>query len=197
MTLRRTRVSNPKERIADELSKQILSEMEKQIQEREDVEPREKDKAISIVRKVFEDTEKALDVAFSAEVLISKVEDHAQEESLKYSSSLPESQMKKELNKARKRLSKTSMLILELLNIEYKDEEIPAGTNSFFYHWFEDDLTFADKAENLVKYFEDTMKRSLTLAITKVSLDPTSLGARPKDTYVYKNQTKQIPNSDT
>ena len=44
-------------------SKQILSEMEKQIQEREDVEPREKDKAISIVRKVFEDTEKALDRA--------------------------------------------------------------------------------------------------------------------------------------
>ena len=39
MALRRARVSNPEERIADELSKQILSEMEKQIQEREDVEP--------------------------------------------------------------------------------------------------------------------------------------------------------------
>ena len=78
MTLRRARLSNPEERIADELSKQILCEMEKQIQEREDVEPREKDKAISIVRKVFEDTEKALDVAFSAGVLVSKMEDHAQ-----------------------------------------------------------------------------------------------------------------------
>ena len=71
MTLRRARVFNPEERIADELSKQILSEMEKQIQEREDVEPREKDKAISIVRQVFEDTEKALDLAVSAGVLAS------------------------------------------------------------------------------------------------------------------------------
>ena len=64
MTLRRARVSNPEERIANELSKQIISNMEKLIQERETVEPSEKDKAMSIVRKVIEDTEKALDVAF-------------------------------------------------------------------------------------------------------------------------------------
>ena len=42
MTLRRARVSNPKERIANELSKQILSNMEKLIQEREAVEPSER-----------------------------------------------------------------------------------------------------------------------------------------------------------
>ena len=38
------------------------------------------------------------------------------------------------------------------------------------------------------------MKRSLTLAVKKMS-DPTNLGARPKNTYMYKNQTKQIPNA--
>ena len=47
----------------------------------------------------------------------------------------------------------------------------------------------------MVKDLEDTMKRSMTLALKKLSSDPTSLGARPKDTYVYKNQTKQIPNT--
>ena len=39
--------------------------------------------------------------------------------------------MKKEISKVKKRLSESSMLITELLNIEYKDEEIPADTNSF------------------------------------------------------------------
>ena len=123
---------------------------------------------------MFEDTEKALDVAFSAGVLASKVEDHAQEESVKYSSSLPESQMKEEPSKARKQMSKTSKLITNLLNIKYEDEEMPADKNNFFYHWFEDDLTFADNAENLVKDLEDSIKRSLTLPVKKLS-DPTSL----------------------
>ena len=86
-------------------------------------------------------------------------------------------------------MSRTSKLIANLLKIEYADEEMPAYKNNFFYRWFENELTFADKAENLVKDLEDTMKRSLTLAVKKLS-DPTSLGARPKDTYVYKNQTK-------
>ena len=131
MTIRRARVSNPEERTTDELSKQILSEMEKQIQERKNAEPREKNKALYIVRKVFEDTEQALDVAFAVRVFASKTEAHAQEESLKFSSSLPECQMKKEISKVKKRLSNASMLITELLNIEYKDEEIPADTNSF------------------------------------------------------------------
>ena len=90
MTIRRARVSNPEERTTDELSKQILSEMEKQIQKRKNAEPREKNKALYIVRKVFEDTEQALDVAFLVRVFASKTEDHAQEESLKFSSSLPE-----------------------------------------------------------------------------------------------------------
>ena len=72
MTIRRVSLSNPEERTTDELSKQVLSEMEKQIQERENAESREKTKALSMVRKVFEDTKQALDVAFSAGVLVSK-----------------------------------------------------------------------------------------------------------------------------
>ena len=92
MTIRRARVSNPEERTTDELSKQVLSEMEKQIQERENAEQREKTKALSMVRKVFEDTKQALDVAFSAGVLASKTQNHAHEESLRFSSSLPDSQ---------------------------------------------------------------------------------------------------------
>ena len=95
--------------------------------------------------------------------------------------------MREELSRARKRLKKTSTLITELLSIKYKDEEIPAGTNSFFCHWFEDDLNFADRAEGLVKQLEDTIKRSYDLAITKLS-DPTNLGARPKDTYIASHQ---------
>ena len=66
--------------------------------------------------------------------------------------------------------------------------------NNFFYHWFENELEFADKAESLVRELEDTMKRSLTLAVKKLS-DPVNLGARPKDAYVYRSQTKQIPSA--
>ena len=153
--------------------------MEKHIQDRENVEQREKTKALSMVRKVFEDTKQALDVAFSAGVIASKTQNHAQEESLRFSSSLPDSQMRDELSRARKRLKKASTKIDELLNTKYKDEEVPADTNSFFYHWLEDDLNFADKAEGLVRQLEDTIKRSYVLAITKIS-DPTRLGARPK-----------------
>ena len=43
------------------------------------MEPREKDKAISTVRKVFEEAERALDLALSAGVLVSRVEDHTQD----------------------------------------------------------------------------------------------------------------------
>ena len=138
-----------------------------------------------MVRKVFEDTKQALDVAFSAGVLVSKTQNHAQEESIRFS--LPDSQMRDELNRATLLLKKTSTNIDELLNKKYKDKEVPADTNSFFYHWFEDDLNFADKAEGLVRQLEDTIKRSYDLAITKVS-DPTSLGARPKDTYIASHQ---------
>ena len=134
MTLRRARVSNPEERIANELSKQIISNMEKLIQERETVEPNKKDNAKPQVKKVFEETEKTLDAAFSAGVLASKVGYHAQDESVKYSSSLPESQMEEKLNKARKRLKITSKLITNFLNIKYKDEDVPDTTNNFFYH---------------------------------------------------------------
>ena len=168
--------------------------MEKLIQERGAVEPSEKDKAKSEVRKVFEETEKTLDAAFLAGVLASKVGYHAQDESVKYSSSLPESQMEDKLNKARRRLKITSKLITNFLNLNYKDENVSDTTNNFFYHWLEDDLTFADKAEDLVRELQDTIKRSYALALAKVS-DPSSLGARPKDTYIYKNQTKQIPNA--
>ena len=49
---------------------------------------------------------------------------------------------------------------------------------------------FADKAEILVKELEDIFKRSRTLAVKKLS-NLNILGARPKDTYVYRPQTKQ------
>ena len=103
--------------------------------------------------------------------------------------------MEDKLNKARKWLKITSNLITKFLNIKYKDEDVPDTTNNFFYHWLEDDFTFADRAEDLVRELQDTMKRSYDLALAKVS-DPSSLRARPKDTYIYKNQTKQMPNAD-
>ena len=52
ITLRKARVSNPEEIMANELSKQIASEMEKQIQEREDVEPGERKGNINGQRSV-------------------------------------------------------------------------------------------------------------------------------------------------
>ena len=71
---------------------------------------------------------------------------------------------------------------------------MPTIKNGFFYHWFENKLDFADNAESLVTELEDTMKRSLTLAVKNLS-DPVNLGARPKDAYVYRSQTKQIPSA--
>ena len=73
MTLRRARVSNPKESMKDEYYEQILSEMKKQIQKRGNVGPREKDKALSIVMKVFEDIKNALDLAFSSKGRVSQI----------------------------------------------------------------------------------------------------------------------------
>ena len=67
-------------------------------------------------------------------------------------------------------------------------------TNVFFYHWFEDDFDFADKAENLVMELEDTMNKSLDLAVNKLS-EPANFEARPKDAYVYKSHAKQIPSA--
>ena len=95
----------------------------------------------SQVRKVFEETEKTLDAAFSAGVLASKVhgaEDQAQdlqeptEDSVRYSASIPTAQMKGDLNKTWKRLNRTSKLIANLFKIEYKDEEMPTCKNNFF-----------------------------------------------------------------
>ena len=119
ITLRKARVSNPEEIMANEHSKQIASEMEKQIQEREDVESGEKKKEISMVRDMFQEAERALYLAVSEGVLTSKlngVEDHSQdlqapaEESVKYSASIPTARMMGDLNKARKRLNKSSKL---------------------------------------------------------------------------------------
>ena len=58
MTVRNARISNPEEKTADELSKQVLSDtdMEKHIQNRENVEQKYKTKALSMIKKVFEDT---------------------------------------------------------------------------------------------------------------------------------------------
>ena len=113
MTLGKARVSNPEEIMANELSKQIISEMEKQMQEREDMEPGEMEKAISMVREVFKEAEQALDLAIVAGVLESRVnvvEDYTQDllaptdESVKYSASIPATRMMGDLEKARLRL---------------------------------------------------------------------------------------------
>ena len=140
-TLRKARVSNPEEIMANELSKQIPSEMGKQIKKREGVESGEKEKAMSLVREIFQEAERALDLVFSAGVLTSKVhgaEDQAQdlqeptEDSVRYSASIPTAQMKGDLNKTWKRLNRTSKLIANLFKIEYKDEEMPTCKNNFF-----------------------------------------------------------------
>ena len=129
----------------------------------------------------------SMDVAYSAGVLTSKTQNHAQEESLRFSASLPDSQMREELSRARKRLKKASTKTDKLLDTKYKDEEVPADTNSFFYHWLEEELDFADKAEGLVRRLEDTIERSYVRAISKVS-DPTRLGARPKDKFIARQK---------
>ena len=65
------------------------------MQERKDMEPGEMEKAISMIREVFKEAERALDLAFAAEVLASKAENQAQdlltptEESINYAASLP------------------------------------------------------------------------------------------------------------
>ena len=138
---------------------------------------------------MFEETKKALDLAFSAGVLASEVEDQAQEESVKYSSSLPASQMEEELSKARKQLSETSKLITNFNEIRYIDEKDPMYINCFFYYWFEDDLDFADKAVDLVNDLQYTMKRSLSLAVKKVSGPITS-----KSEEVKQEDNEEIEN---
>ena len=129
MTLRRARVSNFEESMTNEFSEQILSELKKRIKKRGNVGPREKDKAL-IVMKVFEDIKNALDVAFSVGVLVSKIKDQAKEESVIYSFSLPRNRMKEELNKARKQLHRTAKLFKYFLRMKYRDGK------DFFYHWF-------------------------------------------------------------
>ena len=82
ITLRKARVINHEEIMTNELSKQIISKMEKQMQKREDMELGEMEKAISMVREVFKEAERALDLAFAAGVLASKVngaENHTQD----------------------------------------------------------------------------------------------------------------------
>ena len=136
-----------------------------------------------MIKKVFEDTKQALDIAYSVGVLSSKTQGHAQEESLRFSASLPDKQMRGELSRTRKRLEQASTKIDELLDTKYIDAKVPTDMNSFFYHWLEADLDLADKAEDLIRQLEDTIKRSYVLALTKIS-DPTRLGARPKDNYI-------------
>ena len=110
ITLRKARVINHEETMNNELSKQIISNMEKQMQEREDMEPGEMEKAISMVREVFKEAERALDLTFAAGVLASKVngvENHTQDllaptkESVNYSASIPATRMMGDLKKAR------------------------------------------------------------------------------------------------
>ena len=60
-----------------------------------------------------------MDVAFSAGVLVSKTQNHAQEESLRFSSSLPDSQMREELSRARKRQAH-SLLNYSISSIKMK-----------------------------------------------------------------------------
>ena len=134
-----TPMSNPEERTTDELSKHILKEMEKPIRDKKNAEQKDKAKALTMIKKVFVDTKQALDVAYSAGVLASKTQGHAQEESLRFSANLPDKQMRGELSRARKRVEQASTKIDELLETKYKDAVVPADTKSFFYHWLEAD----------------------------------------------------------
>ena len=94
MTVRNARMSNPEEKTTDELSKYILREMEKLIRDKKNAEQKDKAKVLTMIKKVFVATKQALDVAYSAGVLASKTQGHAQEESLRFSASLPDKQMR-------------------------------------------------------------------------------------------------------
>ena len=100
--------------------------------------------------------------------------------------------MRGHLSRARKRLELTSTQIDELLGTKYRDAKVPTGTNSFCYHWLEADLDLADKAEELIKQLEYTIKRSYVLAKTRES-NPTGLGARTKERPEPGKESKVYP----
>ena len=121
-----------------------------------------------------------MDIAYSAGVLASRTQGHAQADSLRFAANFPDEQMRGYLTRARKRLELTSTQIDELLSTKYRDAKLSACTNSFFYHWLETDLNLADKAEELIRQLEYTIKRSYVLAKTREA-NPTGLGAIPKE----------------
>ena len=56
MTVRNARMSNPEEKTTDELSKHVLGKMEKVIRNKDNVEQKDKARALSTIKKVFADT---------------------------------------------------------------------------------------------------------------------------------------------
>ena len=125
--------------------------MEEVIRNKDNAEQKDKARALAMIKKVFVDTKPALDVAYSAGVLASRTQGHAQADSLKFAANLPEEQMKEYLSRARKRLELTSTQIDKLYCTKYRDAKVSTGTNSFFYHWMEPNLDQADKAEELIQ----------------------------------------------
>ena len=166
--------------------------MEKHIRDKENAAQKDKARVLTMIKKEFVDTKQALDVAYSAGVLASRTQSHAQEDSLRFAANFPDEQMRGYLTRARKRLELTSTQIDKLLDTNYRNAKVATLSNSFFYHWLEADLDLADKAEELIKQLEYTIKRSYVLAKT-MEANPTGLGARPKERPEPGNESKVYP----
>ena len=96
-------MSIPDERTTDVQSKQILEEVEEAIQNKEDANQKDKDKALSLVTKVFSNAKQALDLAYLAGALASKAQGYAQADSLRYAASIQRKDLEDHLCRARKK----------------------------------------------------------------------------------------------
>ena len=94
MTVRSIRTSNSEDMLSDENAEQVLWILEDVIQKKANVKQDEKTKAVSKLREVFNDTQHALDMAFSAGILATQTARFARKDSAQYATNLSDEKMK-------------------------------------------------------------------------------------------------------
>ena len=192
MTVRNMRISDPVDKLADEVTEQILNKLGEPIQKKTKESQEEKTKALSRLREIFIDTQQALDVAYTAGILATQTSGHAREDSIQYAANFPDRKMKEVLGKARIYLKSTITKISDLAKEEYNDSDVPELTNSFLQHWLEADASLVIQARELMKQLKNTLKRSYNLAKDK-ALNPIRLGARPEEPGYRSNAYPSVP----
>ena len=147
------------------------------IQRKANVKQDEKTKAVSKLREVFDDTQHALDMAYSVGILASQTAGYARTDSVQYANNLPDGKMKEVFAEARLWLRSTIMRISGLDKISSEDSEFPELTNNFLQHWLGTDAKQYQMAKDLIKQLKNTLKVSYDLAKPKVA-NPNRLVAR-------------------